>query len=76
MPQASSELQAKFPGGDSEAHEVLKINFRLDRGFIYRKKSPSYKPTEREWDAINYMFHEWDYGYEEVKDDSVQPESA
>jgi hypothetical protein len=65
MPQATPELQAKFPGGDAEAWGVLRENFRDDCGMI-RPKDPKYRPTtDREWEAINYLFHEWDYGYEE-----------
>jgi hypothetical protein len=66
MPQATNELRAKFPGYDSEAMEVLEKNFTHSRG-VYRKKDPSYQPTEREWDAIYYMFQEWDFGYDEAK---------
>lgn len=64
-PQATPELRAKFPGGDSEAMEVLKLNFEWGepKPFIIRKKNPNYEPTQREWDAVDYLFHEWDWGY-------------
>jgi hypothetical protein len=65
MPQATDDLRAKFPGWDAEALEVLAENFTDTRG-VFRKKNPAYQPTEREWEAINYMFQEWDYGYEEI----------
>lgn len=64
MPQATDELRAKFPECDSEALDVLEVNFTQTKG-IFRKKNPAYSPTQREWDAIDYMFQEWDYGYEE-----------
>lgn len=63
MPQASDELRAKFPGWDAEAEEVLKTNFTVHQPSIgiIKKRNPEYQPTEREWDAIDYLFHEWDY---------------
>lgn len=62
MPQASDELRAKFPGHDAEALEVLRKNFRDNKGCL-SLKDPNYKPTEREWDAVDYLIHEWDYDY-------------
>jgi hypothetical protein len=64
MPQATDELRAEFPGHDSEAMDVLDANFTQTK-FVYRKKDRAYQPTPREWAAINYLFQEWDYGYEE-----------
>ena len=63
MPSATPELQAKFPGCDREAFEVLKKNYNEKAGVFY-PKVVDYKATEREDDALDYMFHEWDYGYE------------
>jgi hypothetical protein len=63
MPQASDELRAKFPGWDEEALAVLEVNFTEKAG-IFRPKVKGYEPTLREDDALDYMFHEWDYGYE------------
>jgi hypothetical protein len=62
MPQATDELRAEFPGWDVEALAVLETNFTEEKG-VFRKKDPSYQPTKREWDAIDYMFQEWDYMY-------------
>jgi hypothetical protein len=67
MPSASEELRAKFPGSDQEAIGVLRKHFVAQK-FVWRKIDPKYKPTQREWDAINYLFHEWDWGYEETND--------
>jgi len=64
MPQATPELRKKFPGYDAEALNVLRQNFTNDRGLI-RRKDKNYKPTRREFDAIDYLFQEWDYAYEE-----------
>ena len=63
MPQATDELRAKFPGWDSEALAVLDANFTVSSGGVIRPKALGYQPTEREDDAIDYLFQEWDYGY-------------
>jgi hypothetical protein len=63
MPQASSELSAKFPGDDQEAFEVIDTNFVIAKGWIIRPKHEGYKMTEREGDAIDYLCDEWDYCY-------------
>lgn len=62
MPQATDELRAKFPDDDAEALEVIRENFNDDKGWI-TLKDPNYKPTEREWDAVDYLIQEWDYAY-------------
>lgn len=64
MPQASDELRAKFPGHDEEAFKVLEENFVVRRDGMIVPKVKGYKPTPREDDAIDYLFHEWDYGYD------------
>lgn len=64
MPSAPAELQDKFPGMDSEAIEVLeKHGWSMSPGFIWSPPAPTYKPSQREWDAIDYLIQEWDYGY-------------
>lgn len=65
MPQASDELRAKFPGHDQEAWEVLKEHFDDDRGMI-RRKDKTRQPTEREFEAIDYLCDEWDYCFEGI----------
>lgn len=62
MPQATQQLRDKFPGGDREALTVLEANFKHDAG-VFTKKTHGYVPTEREWDALDYLLDEWDYGY-------------
>jgi len=64
MPQATDELRAKFPGWDAEALQVLETNFTVGEDGVIRKKLPAYAPTPREFDAIDYLFQEWDYGYD------------
>lgn len=62
MPQATDELRRKFPGYDSEALEVIAKNFSEHKGLIKLLDS-NYQPTEREWDAVDYLIQEWDYMY-------------
>ncbi len=62
MPQAPDSLRKKFPGSDREALAVLKENFTETKGLI-SKKLATYKPTRREWDAVDYLIQEWDYAY-------------
>jgi hypothetical protein len=66
MPQAPQWLRNKFPGDDAEALAVLEANFNDDRGML-SLKDPTYKMTDREWEAILYLVHEWDYGYKGAK---------
>jgi hypothetical protein len=64
MPQASDALRAKFPGSDTEAFEVLEPFCTIDKGHI-RPKSVEHlaRFTQREYDAVDYLFEEWDYGW-------------
>lgn len=65
MPAAAPELQAKFPDGDQEAIDVIRENFVWrDPNFVIRKKDPKYQPTQREYDAIQYLADEWDWSYD------------
>lgn len=64
MPQATEELRAKFPGYDAEALEVLKENFVVDKKWIIHPRAAGYTMTQREDDAIEYLFEEWDFGYD------------
>lgn len=64
MPQATPALRRKFPQGDAQALEVLSQNFIVNRGGLIRKAKEKYKPTKREYDAIDYLFQEWDYAYD------------
>ena len=63
MPQATDELRAKFPGWDGEALDVIRENFTVNRGGLIYPKVKGYKPTQREDEAIDYLFQEWDYAY-------------
>lgn len=64
MPSAPLDLQNKFPGMDQEALEVIDANYSVGKGFVIRPKVAGYKPTERENDALNYLWLEWDFAFE------------
>jgi hypothetical protein len=49
---------------EQQAYRTLDANF-VEKAGVYRRKDPNYTPTEVEYKAIDYLFHEWDYGYEE-----------
>lgn len=62
MPQASDELRAKWPGGDSEACRYLE-----GRGYKLRSDwqwdvTDVTDELERDVSAIQYLIDEWDYG--------------
>lgn len=65
MPQSPPELRAKFPDGDLEALRVLKENFVIDQSGVIHPRAWGYEPTSRENEAIDYLWLEWDYGYED-----------
>lgn len=64
MPQASEEMQARWPGGDEEASKFLRdAGYHLTPDWRWvppRGRVPHKHP--REIDAILYLIHEWDYG--------------
>jgi hypothetical protein len=60
---------------DDEAHAILREHFRDDRGTL-RPLKFGYRPTAKEWQAINYLLDEWDYAYETaVESAPLPPES-
>lgn len=67
MPQATEELSAKFPDDDREALDVLDKNFVVTKGGIIIPRVLNYVATQRENEAIDYLFHEWAYGYDSGK---------
>ena len=61
MPQTSDELRKKFED-DADACAVLE-----NAGWFYHRgwwAYPTHEPTDREWDAIQYLVEEWDHGLE------------
>lgn len=71
MPQASSELRAKW-GGIGGVCEDKAVKFLHDKGWT-EHKFIMYRPSgkaandisEDEWGALQFLIDEWDYGYEE-----------
>lgn len=60
MPQASDELRAKFPGYDIEATDVL-LSAGWETDGCGWWTLPAHEPTDREWDALDYLLNEWDH---------------
>lgn len=64
MPQASDELRAEWDGPDCDKA----TQFLIDAGYVltpkwtWKHKDPQHTPTVKEISAVNFMFHEWDYG--------------
>lgn len=63
MPQGPPELQEEF-GTDYAALQIIKENYTEGKGFVIRPKVEGYKSTELENRALNYLWLEWDYGFE------------
>lgn len=68
MPQAPARLSHLNEG---KCWATLAKNFKELCGIIYRK-DPNYTPTNDEWDAVDYMVYEWDYGYSSQLPKSIQ----
>lgn len=62
MPQATDELRAKFPGWEPEASDHLySRGFKMTPDFSWIMPE-GHEMSERDWDAIDYLFFEWDFG--------------
>lgn len=61
MPTAPEPLRSEWTHED--ALECIRPNFYVSAGVIMPRAS-TYSPDEREGRAIDYLFLEWDYGYE------------
>ena len=62
MPQASDALRAKF-ADDASAISLLEgAGFVLLPSWSWLLPSPTYVPTQEQYDAIDYLIGEWDYG--------------
>jgi hypothetical protein len=62
MPQASDELSARWTS-DSALELIQRDNYFQIQAGIIRPVKP-HVPTAKELDAIDYLFHEWDFGYD------------
>lgn len=63
MPSAPQWLRDKFPGFDTEALDLLHdAGYRQTRGGCWLKPSLDHVPTERENEALDFMFYEFDFG--------------
>lgn len=66
MPSAPDDLRAKFPGCIEQAFEVIDDYCVVERSGLIRPKKGVDPKTfpQRVNDAIDYLWLEWDYGYE------------
>ena len=63
MPQTTPERAARWPGMDQQAIGYLRSRgYVLRRDWYWTKPTPDHQPTEKELDAIDYLFEEWDFG--------------
>lgn len=67
MPQATDELRDLW-NDDGGVDDVIATRYLQERGFIFTRggmivASVDHEFNEKDFSAIDYMFHEWDYGY-------------
>lgn len=71
MPQASSKLRKKWgwpDNGTVKATTYLKKRgWALTKRWTWMRLDGRTKPTKKEWSAMQYLIHEWDYGGIEYK---------
>lgn len=74
MPQASDELRAEVakiippqPGhiivdcGDAQAW-LEKKGWKISEDWNFIRPRAKYSPSDEEWDVLQYLVDEWDYG--------------
>ena len=74
MPTATSELRAKMDEYfGNEIDDSGPRAFLLGNGWIENRgvwSSPP-KPTEKEWDCLDFLVQEWDYAYSAGKQETA-----
>ena len=63
MPQAPEYLREEFDD-DQAAWKVLNEHYREAKGGLIVPRVAGYKATEQENRALDYLWLEWDYGFE------------
>lgn len=68
MPQATDKLRNLW-NDDDGVDDVKATRHLQERGFIFTRggmivASVDHEFTEKDYSAIDYMFQEWDYGYD------------
>lgn len=80
MPQATDKLRLLWNDEDG-VDDVQATRYLLDRGFIFSRggmivASVDHVFNEKDYSAIDYMFQEWDYGFDpklRYKDGTILP---
>jgi hypothetical protein len=65
MPQAPEYLREMFDD-DRAAQNVIEANYTVSRGRIISPKVAGHVATRQENHPIDYLWLEWDCGYEET----------
>lgn len=68
MPQATDKLRIAW-NDDDGIDDVKATRYLQERGFIFTRggmivASFDHEFNEKDYSAIDYMFQEWDYGYD------------
>jgi len=66
MPESSPRLRAMFED-DSAAADVLEAAGWTCVDFTWQVPADESTVTDREWDALQYLCEEWDYGCAHAK---------
>lgn len=72
MPSATDEqreLMKKWFGSCDGMNDYPVIGFLLSHGYttiagMWHKPTPSHTVSEFEWECLNFLCDEWDYGYD------------
>ena len=64
MPMAPDDMRARWDGpNDKKALAHLEEGgYVLDDQYWWSHPDPDWEPSDEDWDAMNFMILEWDYG--------------
>lgn len=77
MPQASQELRTKINGHFGSGIDLyVPLEFLKSRGWVYDRgmlSAPKRQITEKEWDCVDFLCYEWDFGFTATGNDPINP---
>lgn len=63
MPQTTEAHRERWPGSDREASDFLiEKGWSVGNHWCWHFPTAGYEPSDREWDAFEYLIMEWDWG--------------